>query len=161
LRAGCIITLSVQNRVFKWLSWFLIIQILMIVFLVLEHVHILLSLWDLLRVSLLVHVLFNHLWIVKGLSKYVIVNSGTIIFRYHPRWKIVWRPKFLFNLILLHEPIHKVLIDRRWHLELGFSWNYLMNRFFVIVSRLITHHIKITHHALTRIALAHFYFPKK
>ena len=36
-----------------------------------------------------------------------------------------------------------------------------MNRFFVIVSRLITHHIKITHHALTWIALTHFYFLKK
>ena len=36
-----------------------------------------------------------------------------------------------------------------------------MNHFFVIVSRLISHHIKTTLHTLTWITLTHSYFPKK
>ena len=114
-----------------------------------------------LGVLLLVHVLFNHLWVVEGLSEYVIVYSRAILVRHQPRWKLVRRPKFLFILILMHESIDIVLINWRRHLELGLSWNYLMNCLFVIVCWLISHHIKTTLHALTWIALTHSYLPKK
>jgi len=61
----------------------------------------------------------------------------------------------------LHETIDKILVYWRRHFELGLRWNNLMNHFFVIVSRLISHHVKTTLHTLTWITLTHSYFPKK
>ena len=112
-------------------------------------------------IFLLVHIFLNHLWVVKRLSKYVIVYFRTIFIRDKTRLKIIWWTKFLLNLILMHETIDIVLIDRRWHFELWFSWNYLVNTFFVVISRLIRNHIETTFYTLTWVTFTHFYFPEK
>lgn len=160
LWARSIITLSYYIGVFEGMRWFLIIQIILAVFTIFKQVHYLFRIWYLLWVFLLIHILLNQLWVIKRLSEYVIIYSRAVFVWDQPRLKKIWRSKFLFILILLHKSINMILIDRRGHLELGLSWNNLLNCFFVIC-RLISHHIETTLHTLTWITFTHSYFPKK
>ena len=156
-----ILTLSINIWVFKRVRWLLNIQILLAFLCIIKHVHQLFHFRYLFWIFLLVHIFLNHLWVIKRLTKYVIVCFRTILIRDKPRLKIIWRTKFLFKLILLHETIDIVLINRRRHFKLWFSWNNLMNTFFVIVCWLIWNHIETTFYTLTWITFTHFYFSKK